>query len=53
MPINKIDYIVNSMKNSKINGNRVIVKKVDMKKDIRNVNKNKKQKNKSHIYKKG
>ncbi|MEI2989479.1 MAG: DEAD/DEAH box helicase [Oscillospiraceae bacterium] len=53
VPINKIDYIVNSMKNSKINGNRVIVKKVDMKKDIRNVNKNKKQKNKSHIYKKG
>lgn len=42
VPINKIDYIVNSMKNSKINGNRVIVKKVDMKKDIRNVNKNKK-----------
>ncbi|WP_337484417.1 DEAD/DEAH box helicase, partial [Porcipelethomonas sp.] len=32
VPINKIDYIVNSMKNSKINGNRVIVKKVDMKK---------------------
>lgn len=53
VPINKIDYIVNSMKNSKINGNRVIVKKVDMKKDIRNVNKNKKQKNKSQIYKKG
>lgn len=53
VPINKIDYIVKSMKNSKINGNRVIVKKVDMKKDIRNVNKNKKQKNKSQIYKKG
>lgn len=53
VPINKIDYIVNSMKNSKINGNRVIVKKVDMKKDIRNVNKNKKQKNKIQIYKKG
>ena len=53
VPINKIDYIVNSMKNSKINGIRVIVKKVDMKKDIRNVNKNKKQKNKSQIYKKG
>lgn len=53
VPINKIDYIVNSMKNSKINRNRVIVKKVDMKKDIRNVNKNKKQKNKSQIYKKG
>lgn len=54
VPINKIDYIVNSMKNSKINGKKVTVKKAEMRKDFRSFNKNnRKSKNKSRIYKKG
>lgn len=43
VPINKIDYIVNSMKNSKINGNKVIVKKAELNKNIKNLNKNSKR----------
>lgn len=53
VPVNKIDYIVNSMKNSKINGNKVIVKKADLNKNIKNYNqKNRRPKKQRQINQK-
>lgn len=49
VPVNKIDYIVNSMKNSKIKGNRVIVKKADIKANYRQSGKKNNNKNKRNI----
>lgn len=53
VPVNKIDYIVNSMKNSKINGNKVIVKKAELNKNIKNYNqKNRRPKKQRQINQK-
>lgn len=49
VPVNKIDYIVNSMKNSKIKGNRVIVKKAEIKTNYRQSGKKNNNKNKRNI----
>ncbi len=51
VPENKIDYIIGSMKNSKINGKKVVIKKSDRQKNEKRKfdNKNRKQKSNKHF----